>query len=676
VSANGVVTELPRRVREIRHEWIPLRDGCRLAARIWLPEDAESDPVPALLEYIPYRKGDGTAEDDPTRHAWYAGHGYASVRVDIRGSGDSDGILFDEYLVQEQDDALEVIAWLAAQPWCAGAVGMFGISWGGFNSLQVAARRPPALKAIITMCSTDDRYADDVHYMGGCLLAVDMVSWASTMLAYNARPPDPAVVGERWREMWLDRLRRTPPFLEAWMSHQRRDDFWKHGSVCEDYDAIECAVYAVGGWADGYTNAIPRLLANLRAPRKGLIGPWAHQYPESGRPGPAIGFLQESLRWWDHWLKGDDTGVMDEPMLRVWMQEPVPPAAGYDERPGRWLVEPSWPPPTVADRVLHLDAGGLGDEQGEPEALTVRGAQIAGFAAGAWCPYGGPVDFPTDQRGEDALALTFDSAPLEERVELLGFPAVDLELAADRPLALVAVRLCDVAPTGESLLVTRGVLNLTHRDGHEHRSPVEPGRPFRVTVPLNAIGQAIPPGHRLRVAISPTYWPWAWPSPEPVTLTITAGASVLRLPVRSAPAAEPEPAPFAAPEAAPPLAVEILGAAANERRHVWDVAGRRLEETWRHDSDPPRRFVRDGLELAEGGVDGYSIVDGEPLSASVTCEWTITLGRGDWRTRVETRTVVTADAEAFLVTNEVDAWEGDVRVHAGARTARIPRDGG
>jgi putative CocE/NonD family hydrolase len=226
-----VRSQFPRRVREIEHTTIPLSDGCRLAARIWLPEDAEADPVPALLEYIPYRKNDATAVDDAGRHPYLAGHGYACVRVDMRGSGDSDGVLLDEYLEQEQSDALEIIAWLAAQAWCTGRVGMFGISWGGFNSLQVAARRPPALGAIITVCSTDDRYADDVHYMGGCLLGVDMLPWASTMLAFNARPPDPANVGERWREMWLERLAQTPPFVETWLSHQRHDAYWKHGSV-------------------------------------------------------------------------------------------------------------------------------------------------------------------------------------------------------------------------------------------------------------------------------------------------------------------------------------------------------------------------------------------------------------------------------------------------------------
>src|SRR5947209_875024 len=260
------VPALPRAVREIENLWIPLSDGTRLAARLWLPEDAARAPVPALLEYLPYRKRDGTAERDALTHPYLAGHGYAAVRVDIRGSGESDGLLSDEYSLQEQDDALEVIAWLAAQPWCSGTVGMFGISWGGFNALQVAARRPPALKAIVTLCSTDDRYRDEVHYMGGAKLDAGF-GWAGFFFADMCHPPDPALVGERWSAMWLTRLQNLPLLLERWLTHQHRDGYWRHASVCEDYGAIQCAVYAVGGWTDGYTNAIPRLLEHLSAPR-------------------------------------------------------------------------------------------------------------------------------------------------------------------------------------------------------------------------------------------------------------------------------------------------------------------------------------------------------------------------------------------------------------------------
>ncbi|MGA9525106.1 MAG: CocE/NonD family hydrolase, partial [Myxococcaceae bacterium] len=349
-----IVATFPRAIQRLDPVWIQLRDGTRLAARVWLPVDAEASPVPAILEYLPYRRRDFTAQRDALTHPYVAGHGYACVRVDMRGSGDSDGVLTDEYLPLEQDDAVEVIAWLAAQPWCTGAVGMMGNSWGGFNALQVAARRPPALRAIITSCSTDDRYADDIHYMGGCLLT-DNLRWASTMFAHNSRPPDPAVVGARWRTMWLERLRGSGLWVDTWLRHQRRDAFWRQGSVCEDFAAIQCPVLAVGGWLDGYSNAIPRLMQGLGVRRHGLIGQWAHRYPHMALPGPAVGFLQLALRWWDTWLKGVSPRDPDGPLLRVFMPESVPPAAMYSTRPGRWVAEGAWPSPRITPRryVLH-----------------------------------------------------------------------------------------------------------------------------------------------------------------------------------------------------------------------------------------------------------------------------------------------------------------------------------
>ena len=283
----------------LEHVWITLSDGCRLGARIWLPEGARDTPVPAVLEYIPYRKRDGTRVRDEPMHGYFAEHGYASVRVDMRGSGDSDGHMADEYLPQEQDDALEVLSWIAAQDWCSGNIGMMGKSWGGFNCLQVAARRPPELKAVIPVYFTDDRFRDDIHFMGGCLLN-DNQWWGSIMLAYQARPLDPEIVGESWREDWLKRIDDLPFFPALWAEHQRYDVYWKHGSVQEDYAAITCPVLAFGGWADSYTNSVPRMLEHLSVPCRGIIGPWGHVYPHDGIPGPAMGWLQEAVRWWDH----------------------------------------------------------------------------------------------------------------------------------------------------------------------------------------------------------------------------------------------------------------------------------------------------------------------------------------------------------------------------------------
>ncbi|RPI47838.1 MAG: CocE/NonD family hydrolase, partial [Betaproteobacteria bacterium] len=188
-------TEFPHETRVIRHVWIPMRDGTRLAARIWLPLDAESKPVPAILEYIPYRKNDVYADEDERVYRYLAGHGYAGVRVDVRGTGDSDGRFVDEYLPIEQQDGVDVINWIAQQPWCTGKVGMTGISWGGFNSLQIAAHAPSALAAVIVIGFTDDRYEDDIHYIGGCLFARYQLMWATCVVSYMARPPDPAVVG-------------------------------------------------------------------------------------------------------------------------------------------------------------------------------------------------------------------------------------------------------------------------------------------------------------------------------------------------------------------------------------------------------------------------------------------------------------------------------------------------
>ncbi|HEX2045179.1 MAG TPA: CocE/NonD family hydrolase [Gaiellaceae bacterium] len=657
--------EFPRRVREIEHAWIPLGDGTRLAARIWLPDDAERDPVPAILEYLPYRKNDGTVVRDARRQPYVAGFGYATVRVDLRGTGESDGILLDEYLEQEQDDALEVIAWLAEQPWCTGAVGMWGISWGGFNSLQVAARRPPALRAIMTLCSTDDRYADDVHYRGGCVLALDMLHWASSMLTWNARPPDPRLVGDGWRDVWLERLERTPPYVEAWLSHQRRDDYWRHGSVCEDFGAIECPVYAVGGFADGYTNAVPRLLAGLSVPRKGLIGPWAHAFPDDAAPGPSIGFLQECVRWWDRWLKDLDTGVMEGPMLRVWMQDSVEPRPSYGERPGRWVGEPTWPPPDrpVRARTLPGDA-----------SRVLRGVQSAGAAAGAWTAEGQSADLPPDQRPDDAVSLVFDLDPLAEPLEILGFPVASLALSVDRPAALVAVRLCDVFPDGTSALVTRGLLNLSHRDGHAEPSPLEPGRRYQVVVPLDFAAHSFPRGHRIRLAVSPTYWPWAWPSPEPVTLTVHPEASRLELPERPPRADDAELAPFAPPEHSPPLEVESVAGGREGRSLVRDLAGGLVELVFDWNLGGAQRLVPIELLTEDTSHTVYSIVEGDPLSAAVRFRATSAMARGDWRTRAEVASTMTSDAEAFHVTTALDAYEGDTRVFARTWAFRFPRD--
>lgn len=667
-----IVTSLPHRVVEHEHVWIPMSDGCRLAAKIWLPEGAANAPVPAILEYIPYRKRDLTAVRDAGTHAYFAGHGYACVRVDLRGSGESEGVLRDEYLPVELSDGCEVLRWIAGQPWCDGAVGMMGISWGGFNGLQIAALQPPELKAVIALSFTDDRYADDVHYMGGCLLS-DNLSWASTMFDQNTHPPDPELVNN-WRERWFERLEGSGLWLETWLRHQHRDAYWQHGSICEDYAAVECPVFAVSGWADGYSNAVFRVLAHLSGPRKGLIGPWSHRYPHLGVPGPAINFLHEALRWWDRWLKGIDTGVMDEPMVRVWMQDSVVPRSSYVSRPGRWVAEPRWPSPDIVDQIRPLSFSRLGEPGEVPEAasLTVQSPLGTGLFAGKWCSYSDTPDLPHDQRGDDGGSLVFDSAPLDDILEILGAPVVELELAVNRPVAMVAVRLSDLHPDDKATRVTYGLLNLTQRNSRESPEHLTPGERYRVRVQLNEIAQAFPRGHRLRLAISTSYWPLAWPPPEPVQLTVFTGGSTLTLPVRAPRSGDQHLADLGSPETAPPLEKTVLVPGCQDWRINHDLATDQSTLTVVLDEGKYRLESID-MEIGSRMEERYSFRYGDFDSVRGETHWERSFKRGDWSVRTVTRTVLTSTKTHFCIRADLDAFEGDSHVYCQSWDRTIPR---
>ncbi len=667
------VDVFPRAVRAVEHLWIPLSDGCRLAARLWLPEDAEAAPVPALVEYIPYGKRDGTRERDEAMHPYFAGHGYAALRVDLRGSGESEGVLLDEYLPQEQDDAVELLRWAAAQPWCTGAVGLLGKSWGGFNALQIAARRPPELRAIVTVCSTDDRYADDVHYMGGCLLTENLL-WGSVFFTLTAQPPDPDLVGERWREMWLERLEHTRPHVATWLRHPRRDAYWKHGSVCEDYSRIACPVLAVGGWADGYSNAIPRLLSGLRVPRRGLIGPWGHVYPHQAAPGAAIGFLQEALRWFDHWLKGIDRGVLSDPLLRAWLPE----APDGGPARGRWVAENDWPSPQIAPLRYRLGPGALREEgaAGPAEAdLELRSPQSLGAAGGSWVYFSGE----RDQREDDARSLCFDSEPLAERLEILGAPALSLELECDRALAFLVARLCDLGPDGRSTRVSWGALNLAHRAGHEEPAPLDPGATTRVRLALNDAAHAFAAGHRLRLALSTCYWPVLWPAPEPAALRIRAAASALELPVRKERPGDALLRELPGPESARFVEARVLVPAQPERRSQRDPESgalvTRARTGYAADGELARQRVdATGLEGGDGMTLALEILDSDPLAARAEVAHESELRRGPWCAQVATRMRLSASKQEFRLESQLEAREGGRLVFSRRFDDRIPRD--
>lgn len=653
------IKDLPRKVKEVENFWIPMSDGVKLAARMWIPKDAEKSPVPALLEYLPYRKRDGTHVRDALTHPYFAGHGYAAIRVDMRGNGDSDGLMADEYLKQEQDDALEVIAWIARQPWCTGKVGMFGISWGGFNALQVAARKPPALKAIITICSTDDRYEDDVHYKGGTVLN-EMLGWAATMLAYSSRPPDPEFVGNKWRKMWMNRLEHEPFLVIDWLKHPHRDAYWKHGSVAEDFAAVEAPTLIVGGWNDAYSNAVPRLMKGLRTTRKAIIGPWAHKYPHFAVPEPRIGFLQESLRWWDHWLKNEPTGVSRDPDFRYYVMEPFKPGTFPERIAGRWLGDSFWGFGHVETKKWALNANGIGPAPGEEKALTISSKQTTGADGGEYCIIWLGPEFPGDQRKDDEQSITFDTPALVTDVDIVGQPAVEIEFSVDKPVASVAVRLNDVWPTGEVSRITYHLQNLCMRDSRETPSALVPGTRYKMKIKLDDIAWRVPKGHKIRVAISTSYFPMMWPAPEPVTLTVYAGKSTLHLPLRKEIANE-TPLSWKPSEAAAPAKLKELRKSSNKRDTTYDenTGAMRIEIV---DDFGEQELQPHGLVISAIGRENYYILPDDPLSAKMETHWTEERRRGTWNTRTETYGRMTATKTHWVLWGKIEAYEGKKKV--------------
>ena len=630
-------------VRMIENSFIAMPDGVRLAVQLWLPEAAPAAPV--VLEYIPYRKRDHYRAYDLYWGQTLAQYGIAYARLETRGSGDSEGLLADEYLPSEQQDAVTAIAWLAARPWCNGAVGMRGVSWGGFSTLQTAALAPPALKAIMPMCASDMRYTDDAHYIGGAF-ALTGLKWATSMKVVMAGPPDPQITGPGWEAAWRARLAATPAIAARWLDHQTNDAYWRQGSVAVDYSAIRCPTYVVGGLVDSYGNAIPRLLANLTVPRKGLYGPWKHGYPAPASPGPGLDWAFEEVRWWRHWLMGEETGIMREPMLRAYMPAVTAAEVAPGPIPGRWVAEDAWPAPAIVPRIYHLGGRGLHEAPQPSETARYVADAIVGLGKIEWVPFA-PTELPAEQSADDARSLTFDSAPLTEDVEMLGAPVLRVRLASDRPWAKIAVRLTEVSPDGKPWLVSYGLLNLTHRDGQETPAALTPGRAYDVVAPLNFTAHRFKKGGRIRVAVSESLWPLVWPSPQVVTLTLDVAACRLELPVRPRPASE-APMPIASTTTSPPdpkawpamTITEVHGAA-----HV--------VEAW----PTSENAIADIGETVSGsGPNVVLAMDaGDPLSCVWRAEQTAGFKRPGWDIALRAEVTIRAGAMHFQVSERLFA---------------------
>ena len=668
-----VRTDFPHQIQEIENTWIPMPDGTKLAARIWLPNDANENPVPAILEYLPYRKRDGTVERDQLTHPYFAGFGYAGVRVDMRGTGDSEGVCLGEYLKQEQDDCIAVIDWLSRQLWCSGNVGMIGISWGGFNGLQVAARQPPALKAIISICSTDDRYTDDIHFMGGAVLC-DKLNWGATAFSIANTPPDPKIVGERWREMWIERLENNGCWMFDWFRHQRRDEFFKHGSICENYSDINIPVYAVGGYADGYTNAIFRMMQHLPGPKKALVGPWAHKYPHFATPGPRIGFLQESLRWWDKHLKGIENDIMDEPIIRAWIQDPISPSPSIEHRPGHWVTESEWPPQNQNRLQFHVSQSGLQrDKSSNSELIEICSPETAGRTAPSWCVYGLNADGSLDQQGESGLMTFFDSEPFDKDITIFGFPTLHAKVISDVPQANLAAVLSMVDSNNEATLICFGILNLNHRNSHLDLEPLPINKPTDIQIQFNVIGQLIPAGYKLRLQLSTAYWPMIWPSNEKAKLQILPNETYLDLPTINEIGKDEKLNPFAEPEGSKPFECEILEEGSFQRLLKIDQVTNN-ETIKRHFDSGLIEHTQTGLVVRDISEEEFKIHPSDPNSAHGVCSWVKSYQRGDWKAELKTKISVRALKSKWEIHAELTANDQNGEVLSRQWNEEIARD--
>ncbi len=676
-------------IHEVETIWdvrIPARDGVELSANVWRPRvvagvagngagGAEAR-VPVILEMIPYGKDNWRRNADISRGRYLAERGYALCRVDVRGTGSSGGIALDEYTAVETLDGYDAVEWLAAQPWCSGAVGMWGISYGGFTAIQVAKLRPPHLRAIVPIQATDDRYLTDVHYIGGCVTASELSQYAVSQVAMNAMPPDPAFHGEGWRAAWLARLEATPPWLVEWLRHQHDGPYWRQGSLAPEYDAIDAAMLLVGGWMDSYVDAAFRMQAACTAPTRTIVGNWVHGLPSSATPGPNLDELHEIVRFFDHWLKGIDNGADREPAVVWFEREYAVPEPFPGSLPGRWRAAEAFPHPAVETRTWQFRGGELplvgrlaavdGTGGSDPQAGAAAGVAADGSAAEdidrythrptvgtraslSWGAGGPPNGLARDLRPDESLGPTYTSEPLASALEILGVPEVVLHLAVSAPIATAVVRLTDVAPDGTSAQVSAGILNLTHRESHAHPAPLEPGRVEVVRVLLRPAGYRFLPGHRIRVSVASSAWPVIWPSPYAADFELhraPAAPSHILLPVIPTAGARGD-LPIPAFKATPPE-MPSAGAEGAADEPIWwittDVIGDTVTVSL-HDGGED--ILDDGRRLYSAETLHLTASDSDPASARLEAAVVYRWAEHAFRTEIRARSTQTSDADAF-----------------------------
>lgn len=492
--------------RDVR---IPISDqSASLSADLYLPQGAE--PAPALVTVVPYRKDLGNGYHDSL--LWFAQRGYAGVLVDNAGLGSSDGTPHAPWSPSETDDAIAAIDWAAAQPWCDGKIGMWGISHGGFTALRAASRQPPQLRAIIPIMNAVDVERDAMHPGGARGDFLRLALWGSGQLLQQLLPPFVNHTSGDEQRRWHRRLHDTEPAIIPLARLAPGDPEWHKRTV--DVDAVTIPALCVGGWQDIFPEAtLQRCYEKIQGPKKLIVGPWGHTLPHES-PFGAIDFLPIALRWWDHWLRDTANGVMDEPSVSLYVQGNAASWRSYDS----WPVAKDELVLTNADDLLaettpgesgtgSAGTGSAGRYVSDPSIGALSG--LRGVALGA-------LGLPQDQHDDDMRALSVTSSPMEHGITIGGAAEVKVRLAAPpaepveaQPIERLVVRLCEVDPQGRSTFITSGMVCPRRHTESE-------------SVTLAPAAHRVRAGHRVRVTISDADFPRLVPLPDPVMIEVAS----------------------------------------------------------------------------------------------------------------------------------------------------------
>ena len=636
------------KVNFIENTWINLKDKNKLAASIWLPK-SKNKKFPTILEYIPYRKRDATAIRDSLMHPYYAANGYACIRVDMRGSGDSDGIMKDEYLPQETKDGIEIIDWITKQKWFDGKIGMTGVSWGGIVCLQMAICQPKALKAIIPVHYSVDRYYDDAGYFLGCYPG-QTVGWGALMDGFNSRPPDPLISGKEWKRKWINRLNKTDSFLKIWLSHQQNDKYWLNTSISQNFSKIKIPVLAVGGWADCWPNSVINLLKNINAKSYGIIGPWGHTYPHVGKPGPAINFLQESLKFFDSYLQNENKNLQE---LRLWITESHSPNPKMNKKKGYW-VSLNKDELNTRNTIFYFGHHKLSKSKNLflKKNLSISSSLTCGLSSGEYMPWfasGYGAELPDNQIIDDSESLVFDTEKLKKDFIILGEASLNIQLSSNKNFGKIATRLCEIDENGNSNLITFGIVNLSQIRGKNINYKIKANKKYNVNIKLNHTGYKFKKNNKIRISLSTSYWPMAWPLKEKFTLKIYIKNSLLKLPEKNNLKNYNS---FKKPKNPLPIKNKILIQPKRQRKIIRDLE-QNSTKYFVEDYFGKIKLIQANLITENYTSQEYYLNEDNPLSAEAKYNFRYNFERRNWLINIDGNVKLTCNKKYFFLNKSV-----------------------